>query len=216
MSTGRTQSIARRVEKIFRDGTLTGLSDQEVLCRYVNDRDPAAFEAILGRHGGMVANVCRRILRNPEDAEDAFQATFLALACRAGSLRVAESLGPWLYRVASRIAARSRADRRRRTDRERAVGPFTEPCESDVPPLESDEMSRIVHEELARFLRDLRNLIYSREKSSEKAANGVDAKRVEKEEKREKTNDRNARIRRLLDQLRDEIEKLPADRSTKE
>ncbi len=77
-------------------------------------------------------------------------------------------------------------------------------------------MSRIVHEELARFLRDLRNLIYSREKSSEKAANGVDAKRVEKEEKREKTNDRNARIRRLLDQLRDEIEKLPADRSTKE
>lgn len=151
MSTGRTQSIARRVEKIFRDGTFTGLSDREILGRYVDDRDSAAFEAILARHGGMVANVCRRILRNPEDAADAYQATFLALACRAESLRVAESLGPWLYRVASRIAARSRADRRRRVERERTGGPFPEPSASAVHSLDCDEMTRIVHEELARL-----------------------------------------------------------------
>ncbi len=151
MSTGRTQSIARRVEKIFRDGTFTGLTDQEVLRRYVDDRDPAAFEALLGRHGGMVANVCRRILRDPDDAADAYQATFLALACRAESLRVAESLGPWLYRVATRIAARSRADRRRRAERERTGGPFPEPSASVIQPLESDEMSWIIHEELARL-----------------------------------------------------------------
>ena len=82
--------------------------------RFVDDRDEAAFEVLLGRHGPMVLNVCRQILRDPDDAEDAFQATFLALACKASTLRVGESLGPWLYRVANRVAARARANRRRR------------------------------------------------------------------------------------------------------
>ena len=156
MSLGRTQSIARRVEGIFRDGTLIGLPDREVLRRYVDERNPAAFEALLARHGGMVANVCRRILRDPDDASDAFQATFLALACRAGSIRVADSLGPWLYRVASRIAARSRADRRRRGDRERTGGQLPEPASPEVDPSDPDENSRILHEELDRLPERLR------------------------------------------------------------
>ena len=106
MVNGCTSGAMRQLVRIFQDGTLAGLSDREVLGRFVDDRDEAAFEWLLGRHGPMVLNVCRQILRDPDDAEDAFQATFLALACKASTLRVGESLGPWLYRVANRVAAR--------------------------------------------------------------------------------------------------------------
>src|SRR5262249_3380630 len=112
MVNGRTSGVIRQIVRVFHGGTLTGLSDREVLGRFVDDRDEAAFEVLLARHGPMVLNVCRQILRDPDDAEDAFQATFLALACKAGTLRIGESLGPWLYRVASRVAARARAHRR--------------------------------------------------------------------------------------------------------
>ena len=106
MVKGRTSGAMRQVVRVFQDGTLAGLSDQEILGRFAEGRDEAAFEALLDRHGPMVLNVCRQVLRDPDDAEDAFQATFLALACKAGTLRVADSLGPWLYRVAHRVAAR--------------------------------------------------------------------------------------------------------------
>ena len=125
MVNGRTSGLIRQIVRVFHEGTLAGLSDGEILGRFVDDRDEAAFEALLVRHGPMVLNVCRQILRHPDDAEDAFQATFLALACKAGTLRIGGSLGPWLYRVASRVAAR--ADRRRRGDRERSGGPIPEP-----------------------------------------------------------------------------------------
>ena len=107
MVNGCTSGAMRQLVRIFQDGTLAGLSDREVLGRFVDDRDQAAFEVLLGRHGPMVLNVCRQVLRDPDDAEDAFQATFLALACKASALRVGESLGPWLYRVANRVAARA-------------------------------------------------------------------------------------------------------------
>ena len=87
--------------------------DADLLGRFARDRDAAAFEALIGRHGPMVLGVCRRILRRGPDADDAFQATFLLLVQRAGSLRQPEQLGPWLYGVACRTAlkARSRAAR---------------------------------------------------------------------------------------------------------
>ena len=155
---GRTSGVIRQIVRVFQDGTLAGLSDREILGRFVDDRDEAAFEALLSRHGPMVLNVCRQVLRDPDDVEDAFQGTFLALACKANSLWIGESLGPWLYRVASRVAARARADRRRRGDREKCGGPspdfLSEPDCRDSP--DGDDIPRIVHEELGRLPERLR------------------------------------------------------------
>jgi RNA polymerase sigma factor (sigma-70 family) len=160
MVNGRTSGAMRQLASVFQEGTLAGLSDREVLGRFADGRHEAAFEVLLGRHGPMVLNVCRRILRDPDDAEDAFQATFLALACKAGSLRLVDSLGPWLYRVANRVAARARADRRRRGDRERSGGSMPEPAGpavGDDP--DRDEVPRVVHEELGRLPERLRSPI---------------------------------------------------------
>ncbi|HJT75856.1 MAG TPA: sigma factor, partial [Gemmataceae bacterium] len=82
-------------------GTLT---DGQLLERFVAEGDQAAFEVLVWRHGPMVLNVCRRLLRRPEDAEDAFQAAFLVLVRKARSVRRADALGAWLYRVAYRVA----------------------------------------------------------------------------------------------------------------
>src|SRR5262249_32384914 len=81
---------------------------------FVEQGDQAAFRALVGRHGPMVLGVCRRILRDPHAAEDAFQATFLLLVRKAGSVRNRGSVGPWLYGVARRVALEARgADPRR-------------------------------------------------------------------------------------------------------
>src|SRR5215475_577835 len=84
-----------------------GLSDGQLLARFVAARDEAAFAALVRRHGPMVLGVCRRVLRDFHHAEDAFQATFLVLARKAPSLTVGESLACWLYRVAYQTALRA-------------------------------------------------------------------------------------------------------------
>jgi HlyD family secretion protein len=94
--------------------------DAELLARFVARRDEAAFELLLWRHGPMVLAVCRRLLRHEDDAEDAFQATFLALVRKAGSIAQGEAVGGWLYRVAYRVALRARTARTRREHREQA------------------------------------------------------------------------------------------------
>jgi RNA polymerase sigma factor (sigma-70 family) len=85
-----------------------GVPDAQLLQRFVAERDEAAFELLLWRHGPMVRGVCRRVLRHHQDAEDAFQATFLILVRKAGSISRRESLAGWLYRVAYRVALRAR------------------------------------------------------------------------------------------------------------
>src|SRR5213079_103668 len=79
------------------------LTDTELLARYVASRDEAAFTALVGRHGPTVLSVCRRVLHGA-DVDDAFQATFLALAKQAGSIRRQEAVGAWLYEVAYHTA----------------------------------------------------------------------------------------------------------------
>jgi RNA polymerase sigma factor (sigma-70 family) len=96
------------------------LSDERLLERFLRHRDEPAFEALVRRHGPMVLGICRRILRDPHDAEDAFQATFLALVRKAATLATRELLGNWLYGVAYRTAlyARRKASRRRAMEKQ--------------------------------------------------------------------------------------------------
>src|SRR6516164_4379312 len=76
------------------------LTDGQLLECFVGRRDPAALEALVRRHGPMVWGVCRRLFQNHHDAEDAFQATFLVLVRKAGSIRSGDKVGNWLYGVA--------------------------------------------------------------------------------------------------------------------
>ena len=96
-----------------RDGA--GLTDGQLLDRFLRERDETAFAALVRRHGPMVLAVCRRVLRHDQDAEDAFQATFIVLVRKASAIGRRELLGNWLYGVAYRTAleARSVASRRR-------------------------------------------------------------------------------------------------------
>jgi RNA polymerase sigma factor (sigma-70 family) len=98
-------------------------TDVDLWQRYICQRDEAAFEALVRRHGPMVLGVCRRILRNEQDAEDAFQATFVVLVRRAASLRLPGKLASWLHGVARRTALEARSAAARRRDKEAAVAP---------------------------------------------------------------------------------------------
>src|SRR6516225_3465206 len=111
MTTGWRQMLDH-----FQQGS-GGLSDKQLLARFVTTRDEAAFAALVRRHGSMVLGVCRRVLGDFHDAEDAWQATFFVLARKAGSLVVGESLGCWLYGVAYRTAAQARTLGARRRSR---------------------------------------------------------------------------------------------------
>jgi RNA polymerase sigma factor (sigma-70 family) len=97
--------------------------DEELLRAFIAARDEAAFAALVRRHGQMVLGVSRRVLGNLHDAEDVFQATFFVLAQKAGWVMKRAAVAAWLYKVAYRIALKSRAknDRRRRTERKAAM-----------------------------------------------------------------------------------------------
>jgi RNA polymerase sigma factor (sigma-70 family) len=104
---------------LLRDGG--GLSDGHLLTLFIRHRDGDAFEALLNRHGPMVMGVCHRILLDRHDAEDAFQATFLVFARKAGTAVAQGSVGGWLYRVAHRAALEARARIARRRGKEKQV-----------------------------------------------------------------------------------------------
>src|ERR1700758_3394133 len=98
-----------QLERLFGQGTSIGSTEGELLERFVAGRDEAAFEALVARHGPMVLGVCRQLLRDPNDVDDAFQATFLVLVRKAGTLGRRDLLGNWLYGVAYRVALRARS-----------------------------------------------------------------------------------------------------------
>jgi RNA polymerase sigma factor (sigma-70 family) len=105
--------------------------DAELLGRFREDRDEIAFAELVRRHGSMVFGVCRRLLPHWHDAEDAFQATFLVLACKPSAVSPPERIGAWLHGVACRIAQRVRRTESRRLNHETmaAIGRQTETCE---------------------------------------------------------------------------------------
>jgi RNA polymerase sigma factor (sigma-70 family) len=114
-------AVFQQIDRLYRDGTLAGLGDGQLLERYLSGRDEAAFEALVNLHGPMVLGLCRRVLRDPRDIEDAFQATFMILARKAPAIRDRGLLSNWLYGVAYRVARRARSQTLRRRDREMAV-----------------------------------------------------------------------------------------------
>jgi RNA polymerase sigma factor (sigma-70 family) len=104
-----------------------GPSDEQLLESFLVRRDEASFEALLRRHGPMVLGVCQRVLRNVHDAEDAFQATFLVLARKAGSIRSRQVVASWLYGVAYRTAMKARVMNAKRRSKERQAGELPRP-----------------------------------------------------------------------------------------
>jgi RNA polymerase sigma factor (sigma-70 family) len=125
-----------------------GMSDEQLLGCFIDHHDEAAFETLLRKHGPMVLGVCRRLLRNYHDAEDAFQATFLILARKAASLTSRKTVANWLYGVAFRTALKARAIVAQRRVRERQMGEIPEP-EANIRT--SDCLAPLLEEELSRL-----------------------------------------------------------------
>jgi DNA-directed RNA polymerase specialized sigma24 family protein len=107
-------SVQSSLRILFEDGTVTGLTDAQLLDLFVARRDEVAFTALVERHGPMVQRACHEVLRDYHEAQDAFQATFLVLARYARSIRRRASLASWLYGVALRVAASARSTSARR------------------------------------------------------------------------------------------------------
>ncbi|HVS38877.1 MAG TPA: efflux RND transporter periplasmic adaptor subunit [Gemmataceae bacterium] len=114
------RALSRLLREI-RDAAGDGVGDAELLARFAATGDEAAFELLVRRHQRLVFGVCRRVLNDHHDAEDAFQATFLALARKARGIGKRQAVAGWLFRVAYRAALAARAGRARRTSRERPV-----------------------------------------------------------------------------------------------
>jgi RNA polymerase sigma factor (sigma-70 family) len=127
--------------------------DAALLTRFLSDRDPAAFAALVARHGPMVLRVCRRVLGDRHDAEDAFQATFLVLARKAACVRPASALAAWLYGVACRVAQAARSTDARRRRREVAAVDLDPPDRRPDPlaELSAREALRMLDEEVQRL-----------------------------------------------------------------
>src|SRR5262249_51213776 len=139
-------SFLRRLSLKAPDG---GTADADLLEQFVAGRDEAAFEALLRRHGPLVLGVCRRVLGDAHDAEDAFHAPFLVLSRRAGSVRKHAALGSWLHGVAYRTAlkARARAACRRRHERQATPPEPADPAPGlawrDLRPVLDAELDRL-------------------------------------------------------------------------
>jgi RNA polymerase sigma factor (sigma-70 family) len=149
MLNGSQKAVLPHLHRLLTGAIAGGATDQQLLEDFLGRRDPAAFAALVRRHGRMVLSVCQRILDNAHDAEDAFQATFLVLVRKARSIRKREAVGSWLYGVAHRVALRARADAARRRKHERQVRDrFTDRrggdgAGLDARPLLDEEVNRL-------------------------------------------------------------------------
>ena len=142
------KSIIRHIRRmVLRDAK--GLTDGQLLELFLVQNDEAAFEALVRRHGPMVLAVCRRVLKNQHDAEDAFQASFLVFIRRAASIAKPELLGNWLYGVAYRTAMKARVatSRRRAKEKQLAAIPQHEPSGEET----LDDLLALLDQELNRL-----------------------------------------------------------------
>jgi RNA polymerase sigma factor (sigma-70 family) len=134
----------RRARSVTEGGHL---SDAQLLERFAKERDEAAFEVLVWRHGTLVLNVARRLLRHAADAEDVFQATFLTLARKAAAIRRGTSVGSWLYKVAYRLALRARQAAARRERRQHSgldhVAAPAEHGDAELDAVLAEEVNRL-------------------------------------------------------------------------
>lgn len=150
MSDTRQHPILKYLRRVLGTAADGGVPDAELLRRFLSQRDEAAFELLLWRHAAMVLHVCRRLLRDTDAIEDAFQATFLVFVRKAGSIRRSESLGGWLYRVAYRIALKARQQSAKRESVEHRDSPIDLP-DASTEDAATRELRRIVCEEVDRL-----------------------------------------------------------------
>jgi RNA polymerase sigma factor (sigma-70 family) len=150
MAANRMNAVLEHVCNLVNAEETRHLSDRQLLHFYLDDRSQDAFAELLRRHQRVVWNVCRAVLPCHEDAEDAFQATFVVLARKAGSIRKRDSLANWLHGVAHRVALRARRDAARRQARDRKASAMarttqrvSEKTWSDVQAALSAEVERL-------------------------------------------------------------------------
>ena len=143
------QAVVCHIRRMAGASDATGSDDAQLLTRFVSQRDEAAFETLVRRHGPMVLGVCQRLLPNPYDCEDAFQVTFLVLLRKAGSLRQRELLASWLYGVAYRTAMKARSLSLQRQSRERQL--VEEPATEANAAGDWRELRPVLDEEIQRL-----------------------------------------------------------------
>lgn len=147
MATGQLKVLVQHLRQLA--GAQQAAADSVLLHRFHAARDEEAFTALVARHGPLVLSICQQVLQCEQDAEDAFQATFLVLARKAASIRPGASVASWLHGTAYRTALKARVARRRRTAREsRTVVP---PTPDPVSEAALRELQRMLHEEVSRL-----------------------------------------------------------------
>ncbi|WP_422931799.1 RNA polymerase sigma factor [Singulisphaera sp. PoT] len=154
MARGSKIVVEAELRTLFEAGSVAGLSDGELLDRFLAQGDPAAelaFAALVERHGPMVWRVCREVLRESNDADDAFQATFLILVRRARAIRKQASVGPWLYGVALRVARSARRRAARLRDRGHVADGQARESGGSMAEVDRLDAAPIVHEEVGRL-----------------------------------------------------------------
>ncbi len=147
---GQTEQLGRCIRRSLEAAGLAQLPDEQLLTAFLRRSDQSAFAALLRRHGPLVLSACRQVLRDEADVEDVFQATFLVLLRKAGSIRRGQALAGWLFRVARHLALKVQsADRRRRQCEGQSAVPDTEAGAPDD--LSWREACAALHEELDRL-----------------------------------------------------------------
>ncbi len=169
MTPCRAGAVLHQIHRLIDSHDPDNLSDRELLECFILRRDEAAFTTLLHRHGPMVMRVCRRVLHDRHAAEDAFQATFLVLACKASSVRRREGVGGWLHGVAYRLALKALRQARRRPPEPTAAAAAPDPLDE----LTLREAQAVLDEELRKLPAKYREpllLCYLEEKTRDEAA----------------------------------------------
>ena len=149
MTRRQLDAVVRHLSQTIQTQATTVLTDGQLLGRFLREREAQAFTTLVHRHASMVLTVARRVLRDVHDAEDVFQATFLVLAKKAGSIRRRRALAGWLYQVAYHLALRAKAEKARRHSQQRQVQAMA--SAGPVTDLDRDELRAVLDQELGRL-----------------------------------------------------------------
>ena len=173
MADRNLRDAVQHFRTVQRARNLRAQGDGALLERFVHDNDAAAFEVLVRRHGPMVLGVCRRVLADSHDADDAFQATFLVLARRAETVRNPAAVGAWLHAVAWQVATRARKARGRRNNVLVLTSLDVGQTEGGAAETEWRELRPVLDEELRRLPEKYRApvvLCYLEDRSNAEAA----------------------------------------------